>query len=63
MATGCRSATIPPLHNLSGPATAGLFVSAPPSRVNNPLFTLHRMFTLYHYESINKKPKVNSVNS
>ncbi|AVJ85540.1 hypothetical protein H229_5421 [Klebsiella pneumoniae UHKPC02] len=38
-------------------------MSAPPSRVNNPLFTLHRMFTLYHYESINKKPKVNSVNS
>nr|VXZ89214.1 Uncharacterised protein [Klebsiella pneumoniae] len=22
--------------------------------MNNPLFTIHRMFTLYHYENINK---------
>ncbi|HFS0293779.1 TPA: hypothetical protein ACHYVN_003366, partial [Enterobacter hormaechei] len=32
-------------------------------RVNNPLFILHRIFTLYQYEIIEKKPKVNSVNS
>ncbi|AIJ07390.1 Hypothetical protein ETEE_0923 [Edwardsiella anguillarum ET080813] len=31
--------------------------------MNNPLFTLHRIFTLYHNEIINKKPEVNSVNS
>jgi len=31
--------------------------------VNTPLFTLHRIFTLYHYEIIDKKEKVNSVNS
>ncbi|OUK73978.1 hypothetical protein BZY51_23630 [Enterobacter hormaechei] len=31
--------------------------------MNTPLFTLHRIFTLYHYEIIDKKAKVNSVNS
>jgi len=31
--------------------------------VNTPLFTLHRIFTLYHYEIFDKKAKVNSVNS
>ncbi|KLQ18691.1 hypothetical protein A3463_02665 [Enterobacter chengduensis] len=31
--------------------------------MNNLLFTLHRIFTLYHYEIIDKKAKVNSVNS
>jgi len=31
--------------------------------VNTPLFTLHRIFTLYQYEIIDKKAKVNSVNS
>ncbi|EAO3176273.1 hypothetical protein E3I35_18640 [Salmonella enterica] len=45
------------------PATAGLFLSAHCHRVNNPLFTLHRIFTLYHHEIIDKKPEVNSVNS
>ncbi|EAO8906474.1 hypothetical protein E9142_19625 [Salmonella enterica] len=45
------------------PATAGLFLSDHYHRVNNPLFTLHRIFTLYHHEIINKKPEVNSVNN
>ncbi|MGU0055495.1 hypothetical protein ACVXG7_03265 [Enterobacter hormaechei] len=31
--------------------------------MNTPLFTLHRIFTLYHYEIFDKKTKVNSVNS
>lgn len=31
--------------------------------MNNPLFTLQRIFTLYHHEIIDKKPEVNSVNS
>ncbi|AXO46211.1 hypothetical protein AXA59_16460 [Enterobacter hormaechei] len=45
------------------PATAGLFLSDHCLRVNNPLFTLHRIFTLYHYEIIDKKTEVNRVNS
>ena len=45
------------------PATAGLFLSGDCLRVNNPLFTLHRIFTLYNHEIINKKAEVNSVNS
>ncbi|EOJ6518376.1 hypothetical protein ACKH8N_004670, partial [Escherichia coli] len=45
------------------PATAGLFLSGHCHKVNNPLFTLHRIFTLYHHEIIYKKPEVNSVNS
>ncbi|EAV4781036.1 hypothetical protein E5G87_22810, partial [Salmonella enterica] len=45
------------------PATAGLFISDQHHGVNNSLFTLHRIFTLYHYEIINKKPEVNRVNS
>ncbi|EAO0044312.1 hypothetical protein EU646_17765 [Salmonella enterica] len=45
------------------PATAGLFLSGHFHRVNNPLFTLHRIFTMYHHEIINKKPEVNSVNN
>ncbi|EMO4854915.1 TPA: hypothetical protein OMW05_000832 [Enterobacter hormaechei] len=47
----------------SRPATAGLFLSGNCHRVNTTLFTLHRIFTLYHYEIIDKKAKVNSVNS
>jgi hypothetical protein len=43
----------PTATNLLRPATAGLCILFS-SRVNNPLFTLHRMFTLYHYENINK---------
>ncbi|OAH40495.1 hypothetical protein AYJ11_06950 [Enterobacter hormaechei subsp. xiangfangensis] len=31
--------------------------------MNTPLFTLHRIFTLYLYEIKDKKPEVNSVNS
>ncbi|KUQ65899.1 hypothetical protein AWI24_19845 [Enterobacter hormaechei subsp. steigerwaltii] len=31
--------------------------------MNNPLFTIHRIFTLYQHEIIDKNPKVNSVNS
>ncbi|OSK58385.1 hypothetical protein EACG_03552 [Escherichia coli E560] len=31
--------------------------------MNNPLFTLHRIFTRYNHEIIGKKTKVNSVNS
>ncbi|RTO23571.1 hypothetical protein DJ481_16865 [Enterobacter hormaechei] len=31
--------------------------------MNTPLFTLHRIFTLYHYEIIDKKQEVNRVNS
>ncbi|AWZ99770.1 hypothetical protein EZJ11_07860 [Enterobacter hormaechei] len=45
------------------PATAGLFLSDRCHKVNNPLFTLHRIFTLYHHEITDKKPEVNSVNS
>ncbi|EAO0678084.1 hypothetical protein E4X45_13625 [Salmonella enterica] len=45
------------------PATAGLFLSGHSDKVNNPLFTLHRIFTLYHFEIIDKKPEVNRVNS
>ncbi|EPA3071449.1 hypothetical protein UXO53_03985 [Enterobacter cloacae] len=47
----------------SRPATAGLFLSGHYHKVNTPLFTLHRIFTPYHYEIIDKKAKVNSVNS
>ncbi|HGG9064314.1 MULTISPECIES: hypothetical protein [Enterobacter cloacae complex] len=47
----------------SRPATAGLFLSGNCHKVNTPLFTLHRIFTLYHYEIIDKKAKMNSVNS
>ncbi|EAA6340262.1 hypothetical protein DRE41_12145 [Salmonella enterica subsp. enterica] len=45
------------------PARAGLFLSDYYRKVNNPLFTLHRIFTRYHHEIIGKKQKVNSVNS
>ncbi|EAQ3102005.1 hypothetical protein EX966_22325 [Salmonella enterica subsp. enterica serovar Stanley] len=45
------------------PATAGLFLSGHCHKVNNPLFTLHRIFTLYHYETTDKKSEVNSVNN
>ncbi|EMZ76128.1 hypothetical protein EC2726950_4111 [Escherichia coli 2726950] len=31
--------------------------------MNNPLFTLHRIFTRYHTEIKKEKRKVNSVNS
>ncbi|KUQ61095.1 hypothetical protein AWI23_15790 [Enterobacter kobei] len=31
--------------------------------MNTPLFTHHRIFTPYHFEIIDKKEKVNSVNS
>ncbi|HAJ2126138.1 TPA: hypothetical protein HMM56_12075 [Escherichia coli] len=31
--------------------------------MNNPLFTLHRIFTRYHTEIKRKKRKVNSVNN
>ncbi|RXX53358.1 hypothetical protein DD601_20545 [Enterobacter cloacae] len=47
----------------SRPAPAGLFLSDHCHKVNTPLFTLHRIFTLYRFEIIDKKQKVNSVNS
>ncbi|PUB50465.1 hypothetical protein AC520_3098 [Enterobacter sp. OLF] len=47
----------------SRPATAGLFLSGHCHKVNTPLFTHHRIFTPYHFEIIDKKEKVNSVNS
>ncbi|WP_427034569.1 hypothetical protein [Enterobacter cloacae] len=48
----------------SRPATAGLFFfSDHYHKVNTPLFTLHRIFTPYRFEIIDKKQKVNSVNS
>ncbi|EGD7621968.1 hypothetical protein DP934_20775 [Escherichia coli] len=47
----------------SRPATAGLFLSDHYHKVNTPLFTLHRIFTLYRFEIIDKKAKMNSVNS
>ncbi|EMU73979.1 hypothetical protein ECMP0210175_4186 [Escherichia coli MP021017.5] len=31
--------------------------------MNNPLFTLHRIFTRYHTEIKREKRKVNSVNN
>ncbi|EFZ67424.1 hypothetical protein ECOK1357_4693 [Escherichia coli OK1357] len=31
--------------------------------MNNPLFTLHRVFTRYHTEIKREKRKVNSVNN
>ncbi|ECD4284453.1 hypothetical protein E0X61_00775 [Salmonella enterica subsp. enterica serovar Potsdam] len=47
----------------SRPATAGLFLSGHCHKMNNPLFTLHRIFILYQHEIIDKKPEVNSVNN
>lgn len=37
------------------PATAGLFLSDHQQGMNNPLFTLHRIFTNYQFEIIDKK--------
>ncbi|EAO8018257.1 attP region and P4int integrase [Salmonella enterica subsp. enterica serovar London] len=34
-----------------------------PPKVNNPVFTLHPLFTTYHTEIKGEKRKVNSVNS
>ncbi|WP_096933348.1 hypothetical protein, partial [Escherichia coli] len=41
----------------------GLFLSLNSPKVNNPLFTLHRIFTRYHTEIKREKRKVNSVNN
>ncbi|WP_214281223.1 hypothetical protein, partial [Escherichia coli] len=62
-ATGCQNVT--PLQQPDPPDRhlPVFFLSRHPPKVNNPVFTLHRIFTRYHTEIKREKRKVNSVNN
>jgi len=49
------------MTHLTGICRSFLSLNSP--KVNNPLFTLHRIFTSYHTEIKREKRKVNSVNN
>ncbi|EOJ4697201.1 hypothetical protein ACRWPJ_005303, partial [Escherichia coli] len=53
----------PDPHDSSDRHLPVFFLSLNPPKVNNPLFTLHRIFTRYHTEIKREKRKVNSVNN
>ncbi|HFI8995046.1 TPA: hypothetical protein ACGSLC_001878, partial [Escherichia coli] len=53
----------PDHHDSSDRHLPVFFLSLNSPKVNNPLFTPHRIFTRYHTEIKREKRKVNSVNN